>query len=379
MKNKPIHVVVTTINSPHFLNEYYENIKKYGHLDEVLFWIIGDNKTPADSRQICDDITKKGLEVRYLSIDDQDVWGKNNPELYKRIPYNNEARRNLGYMMAYENECQIMISIDDDNFPTDSDFIGKHIQTGASYNGDLYHDDTGYFNVCEFLVFQPSRDVYPRGFPFELRNHKNDIVHISSPAQAKIGLTEGLWFLEPDIDAITWLNGTVHSTAYNGPDQFVLAQNTWSPINTQNTSVVRELIPAYLCVPMGTPMPWGRIERYGDILGGYFTQAIINNSDYYIAFGLPIVEHRRNPHSYINDLQHEYWGMLINDWLLKEIHSFSASANSITDRIYEFSEYLINKSELMDSGVFPNEAKDFLYQTSITFKLWTDFFVKCDG
>ena len=123
---KPIHIVATTINNPLFLYEYYDNINKYNHLDEVIFWIIGDHKTPKECRQICLDINNKGLEVQYRDIEEQDLWGKRFPDLYQRIPYNNEARRNLGYLYAYENECTVLVSIDDDNFPTDQDFIGAH-------------------------------------------------------------------------------------------------------------------------------------------------------------------------------------------------------------------------------------------------------------
>ena len=50
-------------------------------------------------------------------------------------------------------------------------------------------------------------------------------------------------------------SGKVKGVRYNGPDLFVLDQSTWSPVNTQNTSVVREVIPAFIFVTMACPVP----------------------------------------------------------------------------------------------------------------------------
>ena len=253
------------------------------------------------------------------------------------------------------------------------------IKTGQVYSGDLHRDPCGYLNICEFLEFQPQKNIYPRGYPFRLRDHQNQIEIVHNSNEIRIGLTEGLWLIDPDIDAITWLNGTIKAINYEGPDTILLTHDTWSPINTQNTSVIRDLIPALICVPMGNIMPWGRIERYGDIMGGYFFQALIRNTIYHAAFGRPIVEHRRNPHNYLNDLQNEYWGMLINDWLLDQIRSFSSKSISISDRVIEFAENLIEIASKMDSKLFPPEAKEFIKQTGNTMKQWEAFFKVING
>jgi hypothetical protein len=149
------------------------------------------------------------------------------------------------------------------------------MKTGTEWSGEMLSDQSGFYNVCEHLEFDPPRQVYPRGFPFRLRNKRNNANPVSSPLRAKIGVTAGLWLSDPDIDATTWLNGAVSGLSYSGQDQLLLAQSNWTPINTQNTSVVRDLIPAFLCVPMGWDVPGGKIQRYGDIWGGYFPQAIM--------------------------------------------------------------------------------------------------------
>lgn len=160
---------------------------------------------------------------------------------------------------------------------------------------------------------------------------------------------------------------------YKGPKNFALEHNTWSPINTQNTSVIRDLIPAYLCIPMGWDVPGGKIQRYGDIWGGYFLQAVMNGLNYYVAFGRPLVDHKRNPHDYVDDLRQEFWGMILTDWLLDLLRrEFKPTALDVCDRVDELASFLLS------SGInqLPNwcvpEMKAFLEYTARNLSVWAD-------
>ncbi len=122
---------------------------------------------------------------------------------------------------------------------------------------------------------------------------------------------------------------------------FVLDQPTWSPVNTQNTSVVRELIPAFVFVTMAWAVPGGKLDRYGDIWGGYFLIALMQGTNHHVAFGRPLVDHRRNPHNYVDDLRYEFWGMILTDWLLDILRSsFKPTSSKMTDRVLELAEFL---------------------------------------
>jgi len=152
-----------------------------------------------------------------------------------------------------------------------------------------------------------------------------------------------------------------------------LDQSTWTPINTQNTSVVRALVPAYLCVPMGWDVPGGKIQRYGDIWGGYFLQALMQGTEYNVAFGEPIAEHRRNPHDYLDDLRGEYWGLLLTDWLLNLLkNEFRPKSSSIFERLYELSEFLKKITQDKLPAWCPAQVRDFLLHTATTLELWSD-------
>lgn len=370
---KPYHIVFTTIYHPVVLHDLFDNISKFGHLNKTCIWIVGDRKTPESVHQLALEINKKGLEVEYLHLESQVIIGKNYGEFYRRLPFDNETRRNIGYLKALEHGCEVLISIDDDNFPVmEDDFIGFHSKTGTNWGGNLISEDKGFHNICEYLVFEPERHIHPRGFPFHLRSTKNSHIHKQAKTDSKIGITAGLWLIEPDIDATTWLNGKVHAKEYKGDNLHVLSQDTWTPVNTQNTSVVRDLIPAYLCIPMGHDVPGGKINRYGDIWGGYFLQALMNNTDYHVAFGRPLVEHRRNPHNYVDDLRHEYWGMMLTDWLLGVLkNNFKAKSLVMTERVMELADFL-DKETLNNLPIWcPEEMKTFLRNTSENLREWS--------
>lgn len=365
------HIVFTTIYRADVLLNLHENLERNGNLDNTICWVIGDNRTPVECKQICDQATRKGLETRYLDIAYQDAWGKKFPEFYGMIPYNNETRRNIGFLHALEHDCETMISIDDDNFPTTDDFIGFHAITGKQWHGELIKETSGYYNICEFLTIEPHRPVYPRGFPFNRRGGLNKSTYIAGQSDIIVGVNSGLWTCEPDIDATTWLNGPVQSHGYTGPPSFVLDHETWSPINTQNTSLVRELVPAYLCIPMGHSVPGGRIERYGDIWSGYFLQAVMGGTPFHACFGRPIVEHRRNPHNYLDDLRHEYWGMMLTDWLLSELRkNFMPTGNAIIDRVVQLSEFILSLTGDRIPDWTPPEVEKFIENTGRTLSLW---------
>ena len=368
---KRFHIVFTTINHPAILWDLHANIQKHGHLDDVKVWVVGDRKTPSSAGELAREVSAKGLETVYFDVAAQDEWGKRFP-FYKLIPYNTDGRRVFGYLRALEEGCGVLISIDDDNFPTQDDFIVHHGKTGQEWKGHLIREPKEFHNICEYLTLEPQRLIFPRGFPFQLRGHVNQPEYIAAPANTTIGVTEGLWLDEPDVDATTWLNGKIKGIRYNGPELFVLEQRTWSPVNTQNTSVVRELIPAFVFVTMAWPVPGGKLDRYGDIWGGYFLLALMQGTKYHVGFGKPLVEHRRNPHNYVDDLRYEFWGMILTDWLLQLLRtSFKPSTACMTERVVELSDFLRGEAVSKLPAWCPAEVKEFLHSTSENLTQWS--------
>ena len=238
--------------------------------------------------------------------------------------------------------------------------------------GRLIREPQGFHNVCEYLTFEPQRLVYPRGFPFELRGQLNQADAVQRVKKVRVGVKAGLWLGEPDVDATTWLNGRIKATIYSGPDTIVLDQTTWSPVNTQNTSVVRELIPAFIFVIMGCTVPGGKLDRYGDIWGGYFLLALMQRTPFHVAFGRPLVDHRRNPHNYVDDMRFEFWGVVLTDWLLQSLRAdFAPSSEKTLDRILELADFLESHAAESLPAWCPPEIKQFFQLTADRMRLWS--------
>jgi hypothetical protein len=378
--NKPIHIVITTINVPNVVRCIEQNAREHKRLECVKVWIVGDLKTPEEVAGLADEMTKCGLETVYLDLAGQQKLAGEIGPFYGRLPLNNECRRNIGYLAALRDGCQVLLAMDDDNFPDKGDFLGCHLGTGRVWTDPVITEVSGFHNICSYLRLNPQRVIFPRGFPFKLRSQVNRSARQIAPSGARIGVTAGLWLREPDIDAITWLNGGVEAMEYMGPSIEVLSQDTWTPINTQNTSVVRELIPAFICVPMGWSVPGGKIQRYGDIWGGYFLQALAQGTDYHVAFGAPVVEHRRNPHEYLDDLRGEYWGIMLTDWLVGHLrNSFRPSKSRMTDRVDELASFLVDEARPMLPAWCPPEVAEFMDWTSGNLRYWAEACRRVDG
>ena len=60
-------------------------------------------------------------------------------------------------------------------------------------------------------------------------------------------------------------------------DSVFLGNRAWSPINTQNTAIHRDVIVSYYFVRMGYPLGGMAIDRFGDIVSGYFSQACVRH------------------------------------------------------------------------------------------------------
>lgn len=371
--HKPFHIVLTTIDTPRVLYDYLDNINRSGYLSQVKIWIIGDTKTPSAAGTVAEELTGRGLETDYMDMAAQEAWGKTCIDFYHRLPVNNEARRNIGFLKALEAGCEILISIDDDNYPPAESFLDGHGDTGKPWRGPLIKTGSGFHNTCRYLELSPKRTVFPRGFPFRLRDMDKPSDMVLAEADARIGVKAGLWTGAPDLDAVTWLNGPVESLSYVGKPAHVLSQNTWIPLSTQNLSVCRNLIPACLCVPMGYNLPGGRLERYGDVWGGYFLQALIRGTCYHAAFGHPVTLHSRNPHDALADLRREYWGMLLTDWLTDLLrHRFSPSAPAMTDRARELGDFLRDEATALVPDWCPPEVGAFMALTGENLRLWAD-------
>jgi len=334
-------IVTTTIHIPRILEDY-SIIAQENSIKDLQFVVAGDAKTPAECKTFCDGIEDKyGYETIYIGLEDQySEYSK----LANYIPENSISRRNFAILKAYEMGADIIIMVDDDNFPVlrENYFRGHSIVGSAQYLNHV-ESESMWFNVSNTLLEKHGAKFFHRGFPVNFRYEvETKIVRKKS----KIALNEGLWMDAPDTDAVTWLNWRdLQVISYLGGlygETFAIADNTWSPLNSQNTAIMREAIPSYFLNPFNL--------RYDDIWAGYVFEKVAKHLDYSISFGLPLVEQRRNPHDYLVDLRNEIDGMTRTPSLIKELFQIDLESKSFFDSTEELINHLSLKFQDIKEG-----------------------------
>jgi hypothetical protein len=363
-------IVLTTIFDPAVLEAYYRNFEKFGRLDDVEAIVIPDRKTPAAAWERCSELTRRGLRAECPGLDEQEQYLARLGLPGEFIPYNSDNRRNIGYLMALERDCDFVISLDDDNYAReDEDVFEEHaVVTAPAAQHEVVEAASGYYNICELLQFEKDkRDVFPRGYPFSAR-------HVENPVSMKtvsgaIHVNAGLWLLDPDVEALTWLVLNPHATAWSGGAR-VLGRETWSPVNTQNTSLRREAVAAYYFLRMGYPIGGTAIDRYGDIFSGYFVQACAKHLGGLVRVGSPVAEHRRNTHNYMKDAIMEWGAILVLEELLPWLREQKLSGSGWVEAYRSLAARLEELAGTWQGPAWKEQAADYLRRTAWDMKQW---------
>lgn len=334
------YLVITTIHIPHIAKAYCANFKKYGHQNDVGIIIIGDRKSPdSESKTVASRLQKQGFDVEYFSIKRQHAWLSKYPRCQKIIPYNSDNRRNIGYLMALEKNCDVLISIDDDCFPLpEEDFFAHHHIVGTSKKQSVIKTSTHWFNICELLEKKPDQKIYPRGFPYTKRWKSEKITRVKK--EVTIGANAGLWLHDPDIDSITRIHRDIQIMKFSGKPA-ILDKNCYSPINTQNTAIRGDLIPAYYFVLMGQKVDDLVIDRYGDIWSGLFLKKVLDALNLHVNFGKPITNHLRNKHNLYVDLKQELGCIRYTDYLADVLEGIKLEGKDVVDAYANLANQLL--------------------------------------
>lgn len=278
-------LVITTINVPEVLRLY--RASEPG----VRFFVIGDRKSDDAATQALTDSISNCV---YYGIDAQAQLGYGTNSV---LPENCIQRRNLGFLEAAKWGAEAIISIDDDNVPLDAyEYLGEmNRRLQWPFAGIEASGKHGWFDVGQYL--QP---VSPhRGFPIQ---YKHAPVYRGVTGK-KVGVAAGICIGDPDISAVTRIANApdVQQIALLLQQGCVVDRRTTTVFNSQNTAVLRHLIPAWGMVPF--------VGRYDDIFASLICQRIMRDLDLHVHFGRPLVLQQRNAHDLVRDLAAEIAGM----------------------------------------------------------------------
>lgn len=365
-------IVVTTIFEPRFLPDYLDNLDRHGRRESVEVIVIVDRKTPATVAAACADAQSRGFRVVCPTLDAQEDFLSRFPSMKERIPYDTDNRRNIGFLMALDRGAELLISIDDDNYCLgDTDFVGEHSVTGTVVEVTETESSDRWFNIGTMLASEPEGvEIFPRGFPYNARGNARQMVP-TAPRHARVAMNAGLWLSDPDVDAISRLAIAPHVRSAVTEPRY-LGARTWSPINTQNTAIARDAIAAYYYVRMGFTVGGLTIDRYGDILSGYFAQAAVKNRGEAIRIGSPVADHRRTPHNLFRDLYHELAGMVILDDLLPWLMDLKLDGSSYAELYASLADALDVQSASYRGFIWDQGGGAFLRDTAAHMRAWLE-------
>ena len=363
--DKTFTIVTTTINVPRLLDDYAIDSLRFDR--RVDFIVIGDRKTPPETAGFCADLENR-LSVRclYMSPEDQTAYLASRAEFDAFLPWDCIQRRNVGLIKAYENGSDVVVTIDDDNLIAAPDYLSSHAHLGDRTELEAVRSQSGWWNVCEMLEEAHGVRIYHRGHPFSKRWQGEEEYRSSSRIAARAVVNAGLWLDDPDVDAVARLAMPICVTGPSAAFRSRVACDvgTWAPFNSQNTALLREVIPAYFLFPY--------VGRYDDIWASYVVRRIADHMGDVVTYGAPLVRQKRNAHNYFRDLDAERMGMEYTDAFLSALGAIAISSNSYSEGFAEIAQAFPEAiaRECVDRKLDPAP----LEPVSKGFSLWTTVF-----
>jgi reversibly glycosylated polypeptide / UDP-arabinopyranose mutase len=247
----------------------------------------------------------------------------------------NAGIRSYGFWKAYTLGADMVITLDDDCYPVEKEFVRRHVDNLSTKAPDKW-----------FTTFPHPSYMYTRGFPYKNRN------------TYKVVISHGLWSNKMDLDAKTQhsLPEDYACDPYFDIRQFVPFGN-YFPMSSMNLAFAREVVPLMYFLLMGTDkhsVPWG-FDRYDDIWCGVIAKKILDHLKLAVVNGSPFVEHRKA--SLVRDnLEKEKAGLVTNETLWRSVDNVVLTKKTIVGCYKE----LIAKVQFPDETYFHTVKKAML-------------------
>lgn len=203
------------------------------------------------------------------------------------IPRKTDCVRSYGYLKAYQEGFDYIMTMDDDCYPVHDEpyWVSGHVD-------ELNKCDSRWINTLE--------STKVRGVPFE------------NTGSVPVAISHGLWTNIPDLDAVTQL--TTEQTDELGLDLYIPMEKYY-PMCGMNLAWKAEVTPAMYFMLMGKE--YG-IDRFGDIWAGLISKRIADHLGYTVHSGYPLVRHDKASNVFTN-LEKEARGIGINETLWEAI------------------------------------------------------------
>lgn len=287
----------------------YDKLAKKSKFSKVSFVITGDKKSmPFDANLF-------GCDVEYLDVNAQKRFASS-----EAIGWNKYARRNIALLRALELQPDFLLTIDDDNIPSDDYFDLWHqvftkpatqIVTGKK---DIEHAHWhNYLRTADAEI-----ELYPRGLPIPFRyKDSTEVVKADTPIPAeRIGVFQGISLGDPDIDAMTRIVYSKPLPLNTIQEKNYCLKEVWSPYNSQNTAFAKTVFPLAFM--------WPQAGRFEDIYASFVWQRFLFNNDMYAHVGDAVNRQDRGKRDDLRDFNLEVEGY-------QQSHDVWEAVNSVTE------------------------------------------------
>jgi len=197
----------------------------------------------------------------------------------------------LAYLEAVRQGAQGIIDTDDDNYPQgEFRFPNPHDPYDVAGQAGQWINLYRYFS---------DRNVWPRGIPLDqiLPTRHQPVVR-RTESHSRVAIWQSLADGDPDVDAVYRLTDG-SEVIFDRRPPVVLAENAWSPYNSQATWHDPSVF-ALLYLPSTVTF------RFTDILRSYVALPILAAAGLRLGFCAALVYQARNPHDYVEDFRSEF-------------------------------------------------------------------------
>jgi hypothetical protein len=240
--------------------------------------------------------------------------------------------------------------------------LKHHLMVGERRMLRSFQSSAGWFDPCQFLHGKPNVRFFHRGFPMSERSNSQGSV-TESFRTGTVVTNVGLWLGDPDVDAWVRMTLPLEAVQWTEDENFTLAPGTWAPFNSQQTTVARELLPAYFLNP--------HAGRYDDIWASFIIHRLAEHFGDMIAYGHPIVNHlqKRTLKSLWRDLDDERMGARLTDEFVRMLRGTQFTAESYADAYIQLADAL--DEQINAHAGLPGLEAEFLREYVRGMRMWT--------
>lgn len=367
-----LYVVTASIRKLDNLKQLLQNFNNESDEKYDLNVIIID-EVDDEVRKYNRKIMSTFKNTRFFGIKERGKWfkshfGSASRKYESAIPEKCHAETSFGFVVAYEEDADVVIELDDDVALHKGYSLNEHLCNLFRNGGFTVFAKAKWYNSMENLVLNEKVQVFPRGHPYDKECRREDYEWVNSASTSVLNM--GLWSGEPDLDALTLiyhsgLDGSCHLKGDGlKREKVVVGKGTYFAICSMNTAFLSKIIPAFYQLYMNQL----GIDRFDDIWSGIFLKKITDYMNESVSIGAPMLTHKKAPRDSFSDLRKEMEGMDLNERLWRAVDSMSLSGNSYLDAYISLTQ---NLSTAVLSIGRTKAQRDFLELQIQKMQTWT--------